>query len=494
MMKDKLSNIKFLTLSIGFRNIILFIFLFSFSIGLNGQNLRIEGVGQGIGGKTIRLISISDNLSKLEKEEAIYRVGEHDSVFSFALSISNTSLMKIRIESFDYNFIAQMGSTYKLRILNFDFNISDKVNTLFYKFPLPIIIESSTDNHLNDKVFVIDSIIENYMANNDRDILFFRDKKKVDSLIKMLNSEVDSSDSDYIKEYLKYSIGIVKFSSKTKNEIKLKTELFFDKPILYDNLAYMDCFEMIYGDYFTKGNKIIDKKTLGRWIETNDYFSLIDSLGRDSLLKNEVFRELVFLRGMKEAFSSQLYNRLHIVILLENFVYQTKFLEHIHIAKNLLESFSQQSTYGVMANDFALKDIYNNYITLDKYKEKPLIISFVKVSEPSCLRELNMMYSLMDTLGDSFNFLTIACDKSLDALYNFLVNSNVGVKYKWDFVHFEDKWDLLEKYNIIVFPTFVMLDSKGVILQNPMRKPSEGSLLPYVPRPKLKDKEYVLPK
>lgn len=297
MMKDKLSNIKFLTLSIGFRNIILFIFLFSFSIGLNGQNLRIEGVGQGIGGKTIRLISISDNLSKLEKEEAIYRVGEHDSVFSFALSISNTSLMKIRIESFDYNFIAQMGSTYKLRILNFDFNISDKVNTLFYKFPLPIIIESSTDNHLNDKVFVIDSIIENYMANNDRDILFFRDKKKVDSLIKMLNSEVDSSDSDYIKEYLKYSIGIVEYSSKTKNEIKLKTELFFDKPILYDNLAYMDCFEMIYGDYFTKGNKIIDKRTLGRWIETNDYFSLIDSLGRDSLLKNEVFRELVFSKG-----------------------------------------------------------------------------------------------------------------------------------------------------------------------------------------------------
>ena len=82
----------------------------------------------------------------------------------------------------------------------------------------------------------------------------------------------------------------------------------------------------------------------------------------------------------------------------------------------------------------------------------------------------------------------------MDALYNFVVNSNVGVKYKWDFVHFEGKWDLLKKYNIIVFPTFVMLDSKGVILQNPMRKPSEGSLLPYVPRPKPKDIEYVLPK
>lgn len=493
-MKDKLLHINFLKDNSLFRYIFLFVLIFSFASGLKSQNLRIEGVGQGIGGKTIRLISISDNLSKIEKEEGVFKVGEEDSVFSFALTISNTSLMKIRIESFDYNFIAKMGSSYKLRILPFNFNISDKVNTLFYKFPLPTIIESSTDKSLNEKVFVIDSMIEEYMINNDRDILFFRDKKKVDSLIEMLSFEVDSTDTDYIKEYLRYSIGMVEYSSKTKNELKLKTELFFDKPILYDNLAYMDCFEMIYGDYFTKGNKIFDKRTLERWFETNDYFSLIDSLGRDSLLKNEVFRELVFLRGMKEAFFSQIYNRLHIVMMLENFVYQTKFLEHIHIAKNLLEIFSQQSTYGVNASDFSLKDIYNNYITLDKYKEKPLIISFVKVSEPACLRELNMMYSLVDTLGDHFNFLTIACDKSLDALYNFLVNSNVGVKYKWDFVHFEGKWDLLEKYNIIVFPTFVMLDSKGVILQNPMRKPSEGSLLPYIPRPKPKDIEYVLPK
>ncbi|MCK9162754.1 MAG: redoxin domain-containing protein [Bacteroidales bacterium] len=493
-MKYKFLHIKFMTEGAIIRNTILFIFVFLLPFGLNAQNLRIDGVGQGIGGKTIRLISISDNLSKLEKEEAVFRVGDEDSAFNFAISISNTSLIKIRIESFDYNFIAKMGSTYKLRILPFNFNISDKVNTLFYKFPLPIIIDSSIDNSLNEKVFVIDSVIEEYMVNNDRDILFYRDKKKVEKLINMVSSIVDSSDSDYIKEYLKYSIGMIEYSSKVNNEIKLKTELFFNKPILYENLAYMDCFEMVYGDYFTKGNKIFDKRTLERWLETNDYFSLIDSLGRDSLLRNEVFRELVFLRGMKEAFFSQLYNRSNIVNMLENFVYQSKFSQHILIAKNLLDTFFQQSTYGVKATDFTLKDIYNNYITLDKYKEKPLIISFVKVSEPACLRELNMMYSLVDTLSENFNFLTIACDKSLDALYNFLVNSNVGVKYKWDFVHFEGKWDLLKKYNIIVFPTFVMLDSKGVILQNPMRKPSEGSLLPYVPRPKPKDIEYVLPK
>ena len=471
-----------------------FISLMLINLGLMAQNLRIEGVGPNIRGKTLRLIMVSDNLSGLETEIESYEVGKDDSIFSFSTTIANTSLMKIRIESFDFNFIAKMGSSYKMRILPFNFNVSDTVNTLFYKFPLPIIIDNSTDDKINNKVYVIDGVIEDYMLKNERDILFFRDKTKVMALKDIIDMVVDSNDSKYVKDYAKYSIGMIEFSSKTVNETKLKAELFFNKPILYDNLAYMDCFEMVYGDYFTKGNKIFDKITLERWLETNDYFSLIDSLGRDSLLRNEVFRELVFLRGLKEAFFSQIHDKLFIVSMLENFVYKTKFPLHVQIAKNLLEIFSQQSNYGVKANDFSLKDIYNNYITLDKYKDKPLIISFVKVSEPACLRELNMMYSLVDTLKDNFNFLTIACDKSLDALYNFLVNSNVGVKYKWDFAHYENKWDLLEKYNVIVFPTFVLIDSKGNIIQNPMSKPSEGSLLPYVPRQKPKPIEYVLPK
>jgi peroxiredoxin len=472
-----------------------FISLVLINLGLIAQNLRIEGVGKNIGGKTLRLILVSDNLSGLETEIESYKIERDDSVFSFATAIANNSLMKIRIESFDFNFIAKMGSSYKMRILPFNFNVSDTVNTLFYKFPLPIIIDSSTDDNINNKVYVIDSVIEDYMLKNERDILFFRDKTKVMALKDKIDMFVDSTDSKYVKDYAKYSIGMIEFSSKTINETKLKAELFFNKPILYDNLAYMDCFEMVYGDYFTKGNKIFDKITLERWLATNDYFSLIDSLGRDSLLRNEVFRELVFLRGLKEAFFSQIHDKLFIVNMLENFVYQTKFPQHVQIAKNLLEIFSQQSNYGVKAKDFSLKDIYNNYITLDKYKDKPLIISFVKVSEPACLRELNMMYSFVDTLKDNFNFLTIACDNSLDALFNFLVNSNVGVRYKWDFAHFGGNWDLLKAYNVAVFPTFILIDSKGTIIQNPMRKPSEGSLIPFVPRKEVvKEKFFLDPK
>lgn len=460
-------------------------FILSFivwSVGINAQNLRIEGVGSDIGEKTVRLISVEDNLTGLEKEIARTKIEKDDSCFKFSLTISNTSLMKIRIESFDYSFVAQKGASYKMRILPFNFNVNDTLNTLFYKIPLPIIIESSTDNNLNGKIFIIDSIIEKYLVVNNRNILFFGNKKVVQTLKTIVNSVIDSNDSQYIKDYAYYSFEQVEYSSRTKNENKIKAELFFDKPVLYDNIGYMDCFESVYGNYFTYGNKTFSDRTLDRWFETNNYFSLIDSLGRDTLLRNEVFRELVFLRGMKEAYYSQIYEPFYIIAMVQNFIYQTKFSQHKQIANNLLELFAEKSFSGNKSKEFSLKDINNNNITLDKYKGKSLIISFVKLNEPACLRELEMMHGFVDTLSTNFNFLTITCDRSLDALYNFLVNSKVGVKYKWDFAHFDNKWDLLESYNVMVFPTFILIDEKGNIVQNPMRNPSEGSLIPFIPR------------
>ncbi len=476
------------------RSVVLVVSLFLIS-NINAQNLRIEIKGESLSGKTVELISIMDNISNLEQKIATQTINHGDSLASFSVLIDNTSFMKVRIETFDYGFIAQKGASYNMRLMPFNFNIKDSINTLFYKFELPIRIESSTDNNLNQIIYSIDTTIENFVIENKTELLIYRDKRKVDTLKQMVNSLVDTSQSDYVKNYAKYALGKLEFSSKTVNDKQLKTDLFFNKPILYDNIGYMDCFETIYGHYFTEGNKVITKQNLWRWFENNNYFSLIDSLGVDTLLKNEVFRELVFLRGMKEAFFSTQYSDLHIVTILENYIYQTKFKEHIKIAKNLLELFAQKSHYGSKAKEFSLQDINNNYITLDKYKGKPLILSFVKLHEPACLRELSMMYGFVDTLSENFNFLTITCDNSLDALFNFLVNSNVGVRYKWDFAYFGGNWDLLRAYNVVVFPTFILIDSKGTILQNPMRKPSEGSLVPFVPRKEIiKEKFFLSPK
>lgn len=452
------------------------------SFSSNAQNIRIEGVGQDIGGKDIRVIGVEDFISRLEKEKARYKVKEGDSTFSFALTLPSSTMLTIRIDAFDYNFIAEPGKVYQMRILPFNFNIGDTLNTLFYKIPLPILIENETENDLNRKVFILDTFIENFIADNKKKILVYKTKIYIDSICKGVNALVDSNDEDYFKNYAKYSLASVLYSSDLVNKRKLKIDLFFNKPILYSNIGYMDCFEFIYGSYFTSGNKIFTPSKLDNWLEDNNYFALIDSLGSDTLLRNEVFRELVFLRGMKEAYFSNRFEQFEIINMLDKFSYQTKFSEHRTIAKNLLELFDNKSFNGSKAIEFELKDINGKSISFSKLSNKPIIISFVKLNEIASLRELEILHGFQDTLKTDYNILTITCDRSFEALYNFIINSKIGSKYKWDFAHFDGKWVLLEQFNIRVFPTFIMIDEKGVVSQNPMKKPSEGGLIPFIPK------------
>lgn len=470
--------------------LLLTLFLCLFCPELKAQNLKIEGWGNNIQGKTIRFIATEDNISGLENEICRKTLSKEDSSFSFSLLIDHTCMMRLQIESFSFSFIAQKGGYYKLHILPFDFNIADSINTLFYEVPLSVTIDSSNDNNLNQTIWTIDSIADNFMSQNTKQLLFYHDKKAFASLQSMLALKEDSIAAKdktlaqkYISDYKTYTLAGVAYCSKIQNPRNLTYSYLSSKPILYENTAYMNCFKTIYSNYFSLGNSHLSTKTLERWLTNNNYFSLIDSLGIDTLLKNEVFRELVFLQGMKECLFNSPYDALLVKNLIEKFSYQTKFPQHKTIANNLLTLYQREASSNVASPSFNLKNIKGEDISLDKYKGKPLLISFVKLNDIASLREINLMAAFADSVGNTINFLTIACDRTMDALYNFQVNTKRGASYKWDFVHFGGQWDLLEKYNVRVFPTFVLIDKDGTIIQNPMKAPSEGALIPFIPKP-----------
>lgn len=451
------------------------------------QNLRIEGWGDNINGKSIRLIATQDNLTELETQQASKKLKDSDSSFSFSLLIDHSCIMRLQIESFSYSFFAQKGGYYRLHILPFNFAIADSINTLFYQIPLSVIIDSSNDENLNQELYTIDSVIDNFVAQNKKELLFYHNKKAFNTLKQMLLSKEDSIPYNsktisqrYIADYKTYSLASVAFASKIENQTKLISSLFYNKPILYDNIAYMNCFKQVYSKYYSLGNKRISPHSLDNWLAEGNYFALIDSLGVDSLLKNEVFRELVFLQGAKEMLISGSHDTYQVQNMLSKFHYQTKFPIHKEIEQNIGLLYQKNAHSLVASPTLKLKDINDNEITLDKYKGKPLVLSFVRLNDIACLREMDMQAAFVDSLQNDVNFLTVDCDRTMDALYNFKVNNRKGASYKWDFVHFGGNWDLLEKYNVKVFPTFVLIDKDGVIIQNPMPSPSEGSLIPFL--------------
>lgn len=461
---------------------ILFLFFLScnlsFISNLNCQNIRISGVGENIEGKEIRLLQTLDLLTKYEKEIDSYFI--KDSSFSFELSLEESKIISLRIEAYNFRFIAQPGKNYRLRILPFNYNLSDSINTLFYEVNLPIIIEN--ENDLNKELYIFDSVINNYLIENSREILVLRNKKLIDSLFKTIEYLKSKTNDEYLKNYIDYSSAVLLYSSRLKSKEQIKRDLFYNKPILYDNLGYMNCFETIYGNYFSKGNKNISTNKLDFWLAKKDYFSIIDTLGIDTLLRNEIFRELVLLQGMKEAYFSKNYINYEVIEMIKKLSFETKFIEHRRISENLINYLLSKSFKGTKAKDFTLTTIEGKEISLNKLSNKPSIISFVKLSEIPSLKELNILHNLIDSLKDNYNIITITCDRNMETTYNFKVNSKIGSKYKWDFIHFDNKWSLLEAYNIKVFPTFILVNNQGEILQNPMKNPSEGGLYQLIPK------------
>ncbi|MDR1847863.1 MAG: 4Fe-4S dicluster domain-containing protein [Bacteroidales bacterium] len=458
--------------------LLLWLVMLLLSVNLFAQNVTIKGKGIGIGGKSVRLYVTADPVSNLEVEAGLCNVAIEDSLFSFKLTLSCITPLNIKIDNYQYSFLAQPGKIYDLYIHPFNYNIADSLNFYFNKFILPIeILSDSTE--LNKQIAIFDEAFENFVASHTTRLMNKSSRGLRDSLSVFTSRFVqDSNDTSYFATYVRYETAQLLYSLGLRNRDKMKAQLFADKPILYDNIGYMDCFNLVFENYIALGNKRMPPTTVERWLANGQYEPMIDSLGLDSVLKNEVFRELVFLKGMKDAFFTRGINWNDVIKMIDIFSTKTKFEKHKDIAKNLKISL-QKVSFGLEIEDFALSNADGEKTTIRSFfKDKPTILCFMKVKDVICRRELETIHLLYNKLKDSVNIVVICFDPSLDALYNFVKNNKVGSRYTFPFMHFNFNWNMFDLFNIRDFPMFVLVDASGRIIESSLPNPSdmEGSV------------------
>lgn len=458
------------------KKIILALLLFAAGV-LSAQNVSIDISGADIGGKQIRLFLADDYLSGLDKEVAEQTLSQEDTSCRFGLLTDGVSVITIKIDAFEYSFISQPGKIYSLWIDSINFTLADSVNVLMYKQPLPIAITNLAPDDLNPKIGRFDAAVEDFVSRNARSLLVTREKAVTDSLVALIDSFLENEpQGSYFAEYVKYESGKIKHVLRLESRKALREELFGDKPVQYYNMGYMDCFNHIFSHYFSQGNKYISQDELEFWLTTNNYDDLMDALGKDKVLKNEVFREFVLIKGMKDAYLEGGFDRADIIKMLEKITSRTKFEQHRKTALATVEYLSGISHSGLTIKDFETIDINGEKQNISQFLNKPLVINFVKLNDISSKRELEVVNYMYESIKDNCNVLSVCCDRSLDAMYNFLRNTKVGNKYKWNFAFFNSNYDLLEFFQVRTFPAFILVSPEGKIEENPMRNPSEGGL------------------
>ncbi len=455
------------------------IFLLS-SVFVCSQNVRINLTGKGLENKKVKLSLVEDRISLLQTEKSVKSLATGDSLVNFELVLDGVSELVISIDAYSYSFLAQPGNIYEMKLRDFNFNLADSFNVLMYRVELPIEI-LSPENELTSKIIKYDYEIQNYLLSNKRKLYPMRDSLAIAGLYELKDKFLQGEEkSSYFYNYVEYEFAAMERSIALKNYNRLRNMFFIDKPILYYNVGYMDCFNNIFDHYFSKGNKFVSQHEIEFWLTTHNHEDFLDALGKDSVLRNEKFRELVFIKGLKDVYTDGSFEKADVIKMLENFAGQTKFEEHRKIALNTIEALLSVSHSGKEFADFVLRNVSEQEVNLSQYNDKPLLLNFVKLNDVESKREMEVVHALYDSIKNNCNVVTISCDRNLDALYNFVKNSKIGSKYQWQMLHFDGNYDLLEYYKVKAFPMFILISNDGRILENPMRNPSEGSLLRFI--------------
>lgn len=473
------------------KKVFLFCIFFTFFVVAQSQNVIIKGTIDKAENKKVRLSVYNDLISMYERPLSEVLVKTPTDTFQFQMSINYPTIVVLRIETYTQEFFVEPNRTYNITIPEFDWSLDEKINIYTNPVALPVVFENLENNDLNLLINNFDSVYASFLKTYNYRILVEQDKTLLDTIKTLLSERYDTIRNDYFIQYKKYKLATIELAIRLKSNQTFAKEYFEGQPILYRHAGYMDYFNIFFESSFVDGTKQIKKERLAAWVNDGDLFKILDSLGVEPMLKNEQFRELVFLKGMKDAYHHRGYNPKAITELLQKYILQTKFVEYKPVAQGIIDQ-HEEFLQGAESKNFTLPDIDKNMTTLDMYKGEWIYLSFVRLREQPSLRELASMAYYHDTITQKYNirFITISCDREFQVMYHFLKNSKDGEKYNWTWLHFNNNYDLLDTYKVRIYPFFVLINPEGKIASYPAKSPEEGFflLLDYIEKRLLNEK------
>ncbi len=448
----------------------LYLLLFFFSSVLFSQNVTIKGIATGAEGKTLAVYTWSDQLTYTQK---LISSGKIDSAgkFSFTLKTDKTFFAYLKIDFNQAPVYFEPGKTYNFTISCPDCKSSDdKTNPYLNPKELSVLINGSDSTELNNLIIRFNAMYDDFVYNNYISLIRMRNKSKIDSFRLKVDNRFGFSKNEYFINLVKYRFAAIEEFAQVGGLVKLAGKYFVKQPVLYDNTGYMEFFNNFFTNFLTEGSTHITKNDLYRTInEVKTFPALMDSLGKDTILKNEVLRELVALKGLGEMYYQHDYNRASILDMFKYVAVNSKFPQHKTIAENYLKLFTKLNV-GTVAPDFTLKDFTGlSYKLAEFNKEKYVYLFFWTTWCVPCIEEMGLIGKLIEKYGTKVEFIGISADKEFMTYYYFMQNNK---KFDFKTLHWGNNTELLENYNVKSYPTFVLIGPDNKIVQYPAEPPS----------------------
>lgn len=461
-------------------------------------NITIHGEVVNGAGKEVWLFRYSDMLTRTEEVVDQSVIGDNRT-FELKAYANYPTMMMLQIENYSQSFFVEPGRDYEVYVPRFDWNIDEKRNVFLEPEVLPLEFVNMPAGELNGLISDFEAVVARYI--DDHRVYFdarFRPQKRYfDSLEAVVAKQCPDTKNEFFNRYKRYQLASMKYSLHFDTRRGMVNRYIKNQPILYYDDNYMSFFTTLFANTVSKGTAKIPAWQLGNWVNTLNVKVFLDSLGTDTLLRNEQVRELVALQALQEAYyMPRYYESGKVVQMIDLIGNKSKFPEHRVLAQRLVNSFRQQEQ-GAEMPSFTLPDVEKKQVSLDAMKGKWVYLSFVRVGDPNCISEIETMAHFKDSIyakNKNVEFVTICCDREFQKMYHFLKNTKRGQKYNWTWLHFNGNYKLLERYQVVSFPYFILLNPDGQLQYTVTPPPASGFLLngPWQPKPQEEERPFFL--
>jgi len=451
-----------------------------YAVNLSAAKTIIKGYAPGAEKLCIRLYIYDDYISSRESLLAS-TVIDSSGHFQFSLNVYKNQVISgfFRIMDFTSSEIyIPSDKTYELEFEAFDYKDPNRIHIpLLSTIQLQYSILNIDSTDVNQLISAFNADYSSFIiktsaidGNTSSYSLKRPPKKKVDSLVQAVSAKYKNTNIEFFHNYCNYSLALLQLNMQSKSRKYLFDTYIYNKPILYDNVAYMDFFSNFFSDFIFGTSRKIQPYDVVLNINLKPNLNgLTDSLGKDSMLRNEQLREAVMLLNMRDWYSSKTIKQDSLMKILNLYAEKTKFDIQSRIARNLVFMLTHLNA-GNKAPAMNFKSLEGNVFNNDSLKNKYTFILFFTTWSKPCLSELLVTNDLYQTWKDSIRFVGVSMDREPLKLFYFLEDN----KFNFPIYHFGGDWVMAENLGLAAYPHGMFIDKNGNLIDYCTPVPSRG--------------------
>lgn len=453
------------------------VFSLSFLIAgqTRAQEVNVRGNAPSYAGDQLVFYAYSDFITNTEIEVGRCEVNNNGQ-FNCQLKILDITMVFSYLGVYKIYFFAERGHQYEIVLPKKEAKTrAQSLNPFFQEHEMQVGIKNIDHNDLNYLTSTFDLHFNQNLNKIVQDTYLGKKTMNVDSLLNHIETKFAGSKNQFFNDYRHYRYGLLRQITGLQKSRSLSDEYFLNKPIRYNNPAYMELFNSLYDKYFVFYSHRDEGRSIQHDISVDQSLrKLKKTLGKNSVLANDTLKEMVILKGLYDEFYNDVFSRTALLAILDQLYRKAVNQEHVLIAQNIRSKITRLLP-GFVPMPLALNDTSGKEIKLDDFKGKYVYLNFCATDSYTCLQEFPLLQNLYKKYGKYLEIITVLTDDEPRNLAPFLKHTG----YNWTFLHFGNNPNVVKEYDVRAFPTYYLIGPDKKLVMAPAPSPRENFELKF---------------